>query len=87
MLLFGDFQYLNLRFIFRKCDVVNRGLSGYNSRWAKIILPRLISCQNTADTNIAAVTVFFGANDCALQGTFNFRVILSWITECIFAYH
>lgn len=87
MCLFGDCQYLNLRFVFRKCDVLNRGLSGYNSRWAKMILPRLINCQNTADTNIAAVTVFFGANDCALEGTLNFRVILSWITECIFAHH
>ncbi|XP_042292913.1 isoamyl acetate-hydrolyzing esterase 1 homolog isoform X2 [Thunnus albacares] len=51
----------------RKCDVVNRGLSGYNSRWAKIVLPRLINSQSSADNNIAAVTVFFGANDCALE--------------------
>ncbi|XP_040916426.1 isoamyl acetate-hydrolyzing esterase 1 homolog [Toxotes jaculatrix] len=51
----------------RKCDVVNRGLSGYNSRWAKIVLPRLISSQSSGDNNIAAVTVFFGANDCALE--------------------
>ncbi|RVE57267.1 hypothetical protein OJAV_G00214550 [Oryzias javanicus] len=51
----------------RKCDVVNRGLSGYNSRWARIVLPRLISSQSSADDNIAAVTVFFGANDCALE--------------------
>ncbi|KAM4543062.1 isoamyl acetate-hydrolyzing esterase 1 homolog [Odontesthes bonariensis] len=51
----------------RKCDVLNRGLSGYNSRWAKIILPRLISGQNSADNNIVAVTVFFGANDSALE--------------------
>lgn len=72
MCLFGDCEYLSLRFLFRKCDVVNRGLSGYNSRWAKMILPRLINGQNTADTNIAAVTVFFGANDCALEGTPNF---------------
>lgn len=71
MCLFGDCQCLNLRFVFRKCDVVNRGLSGYNSRWAKIILPRLINCHNTADSNIAAVTVFFGANDCALEGILN----------------
>ncbi|KAK2891824.1 hypothetical protein Q8A73_017489 [Channa argus] len=49
----------------RKCDVVNRGLSGYNSRWAKIVLPRLISSHNSAD--IAAVAVFFGANDSALE--------------------
>ncbi|XP_060938359.1 isoamyl acetate-hydrolyzing esterase 1 homolog isoform X1 [Limanda limanda] len=53
----------------RKCDVVNRGLSGYNSRWAKIVLPRLISSHSSDDNinNIAAVTVFFGANDCALE--------------------
>ncbi|XP_034431922.1 isoamyl acetate-hydrolyzing esterase 1 homolog [Hippoglossus hippoglossus] len=55
----------------RKCDVVNRGLSGYNSRWAKIVLPRLIS-SHSSDTdinnnNVAAVTVFFGANDCSLE--------------------
>ncbi|CAI9572942.1 unnamed protein product, partial [Staurois parvus] len=24
----------------RKCDVLNRGLSGYNTRWAKLILPK-----------------------------------------------
>lgn len=51
----------------RKCDVVNRGLSGYNSRWGKIVLPRLLSSHNSADSNIAAVTVFFGANDCSLE--------------------
>ncbi|XP_060918909.1 isoamyl acetate-hydrolyzing esterase 1 homolog [Labrus mixtus] len=49
----------------RKCDVVNRGFSGYNSRWAKIILPRLNNINNI--NNIAAVTVFFGANDSALE--------------------
>ncbi|XP_077477127.1 isoamyl acetate-hydrolyzing esterase 1 homolog [Stigmatopora argus] len=49
----------------RKCDVVNRGLSGYNSRWGRIILPRMLN-QEDAGT-IAAVTVFFGANDCALK--------------------
>lgn len=47
---------------------MNRGLSGYNSRWARIILPRLLHSQNSADNNIVAVTVFFGANDCALEG-------------------
>uniref|UniRef100_A0A8C8DUW7 Isoamyl acetate-hydrolyzing esterase 1 homolog n=1 Tax=Oryzias sinensis TaxID=183150 RepID=A0A8C8DUW7_9TELE len=51
----------------RKCDVVNRGLSGYNSRWARIVLPRLLSSQGSACDSIAAVTVFFGANDCALE--------------------
>lgn len=52
---------------FRKCDVVNRGISGYNTRWAKLILPRLITESTSADS-IAAVTIFFGANDSALKG-------------------
>lgn len=52
---------------FRKCDVVNRGISGYNTRWAKLILPRLIT-ESTGADSIAAVTIFFGANDSALKG-------------------
>ncbi|XP_009463738.1 PREDICTED: isoamyl acetate-hydrolyzing esterase 1 homolog [Nipponia nippon] len=50
----------------RKCDVVNRGLSGYNTRWAKLILPRLISKSTGAESTVA-VTIFFGANDSALK--------------------
>uniref|UniRef100_A0A671ELS8 Isoamyl acetate-hydrolyzing esterase 1 homolog n=3 Tax=Rhinolophus ferrumequinum TaxID=59479 RepID=A0A671ELS8_RHIFE len=50
----------------RKCDVLNRGFSGYNTRWAKIILPRLITKGNILD-NPVAVTIFFGANDSALK--------------------
>ncbi|XP_026374442.1 isoamyl acetate-hydrolyzing esterase 1 homolog isoform X1 [Ursus americanus] len=50
----------------RKCDVLNRGFSGYNTRWAKIILPRLISKGNSLDSPVA-VTIFFGANDSALK--------------------
>ncbi|KAL0969341.1 hypothetical protein UPYG_G00225790 [Umbra pygmaea] len=51
----------------RKCDVLNRGLSGYNSRWARVVLPRLISNDSASNNHIAAVVVFFGANDCALE--------------------
>ncbi|XP_045726823.1 isoamyl acetate-hydrolyzing esterase 1 homolog isoform X2 [Mirounga angustirostris] len=50
----------------RKCDVLNRGFSGYNTRWAKIILPRLIRKGNSLDSPVA-VTIFFGANDSALK--------------------
>ncbi|XP_032285913.1 isoamyl acetate-hydrolyzing esterase 1 homolog isoform X1 [Phoca vitulina] len=50
----------------RKCDVLNRGFSGYNTRWAKIILPRLIRKENSLDSPVA-VTIFFGANDSALK--------------------
>ncbi|EPY75589.1 isoamyl acetate-hydrolyzing esterase 1-like protein [Camelus ferus] len=49
-----------------KCDVLNRGFSGYNTRWAKIILPRLIRKGTSLDTPVA-VTIFFGANDSALK--------------------
>ncbi|ELW72050.1 Isoamyl acetate-hydrolyzing esterase 1 like protein [Tupaia chinensis] len=50
-----------------KCDVLNRGFSGYNTRWARIILPRLIRKGNSLDSPVA-VTIFFGANDSALKG-------------------
>nr|XP_044993783.1 isoamyl acetate-hydrolyzing esterase 1 homolog isoform X2 [Jaculus jaculus] len=50
----------------RKCDVLNRGFSGYNTRWAKIILPRLIR-KGCCLENPVAVTIFFGANDSALK--------------------
>ncbi|NWT01414.1 IAH1 esterase, partial [Mionectes macconnelli] len=75
VLLFGDsiteysFQesgwgaYLADRLV-RKCDVVNRGISGYNTRWAKLILPRLIT---ESAESIVAITIFFGANDSALK--------------------
>ncbi|PIK38704.1 putative isoamyl acetate-hydrolyzing esterase 1-like [Apostichopus japonicus] len=48
----------------RKCDVVNRGLSGYNSRWGRILLPHILPLDLLKDTVIA--TVFFGANDASL---------------------
>ncbi|KAG8512413.1 Isoamyl acetate-hydrolyzing esterase 1, partial [Galemys pyrenaicus] len=51
----------------RKCDVLNRGFSGYNTRWAKIILPRLIRKEGGTDHPVVAVTIFFGANDSALK--------------------
>ncbi|NWU89871.1 IAH1 esterase, partial [Upupa epops] len=50
----------------RKCDVVNRGLSGYNTRWAKLILPRLIT-KNAGAESTVAVAIFFGANDSSLE--------------------
>lgn len=64
--------WIYIYFFRRKCDVINRGLSGYNSEWAKIILPRVINQENMDTRNIAAVTIFFGANDCALKGSIEF---------------
>ncbi|XP_029451703.1 isoamyl acetate-hydrolyzing esterase 1 homolog isoform X2 [Rhinatrema bivittatum] len=50
----------------RKCDIINRGLSGYNTRWAKIVLPRLIT-RDSETENTIAVVIFFGANDSSLK--------------------
>ncbi|KAI5077615.1 hypothetical protein GOP47_0007439 [Adiantum capillus-veneris] len=48
----------------RKADVVLRGFSGYNTRWALFLLSRLFPA-GSEDTP-ALVTIFFGANDAAL---------------------
>ncbi|KAL5010818.1 hypothetical protein ScPMuIL_013123 [Solemya velum] len=48
----------------RKCDVVCRGFSGYNSRWWKIILPKVLTASDVKDA--ALITLFLGANDSVL---------------------
>ncbi|WVZ72792.1 hypothetical protein U9M48_021199 [Paspalum notatum var. saurae] len=50
----------------RKADVVLRGFSGYNTRWALKVLPRAMEGAAAAAADPAAVTVFFGANDASL---------------------
>lgn len=45
----------------RKCDVVQRGFSGYNTRWNKLILPRIVDAEMAKD--LAAVVILLGAND------------------------
>ncbi|GJP35976.1 hypothetical protein CLOM_g20517 [Closterium sp. NIES-68] len=52
----------------RKVDVVLRGYSGYNTRWALFLLPKLFPKGDTSLAPPALVTVFFGANDAALPG-------------------
>ena len=49
----------------RRADVLNRGFSGYNTEWGKLILPQLISVESPAPN---AVTIFFGGNDSSLAG-------------------
>ncbi|XP_051942190.1 isoamyl acetate-hydrolyzing esterase 1 homolog isoform X4 [Hippocampus zosterae] len=41
------------------------GIADKLARWGRIVLPRIVHQDELA--NISAVTVFFGANDCALQ--------------------
>ena len=49
----------------RRADVVNRGLSGYNTRW---VLPELPVLLGGAAAGAALVVVWLGANDAALSG-------------------
>ncbi|AMD21253.1 HEL027Cp [Eremothecium sinecaudum] len=49
----------------RKMDIVLRGFSGYNSRWALKLLPRILRSER----KIAIAYVFFGTNDAAIGGT------------------
>ncbi|KAM0847903.1 hypothetical protein ACQ4PT_038086 [Festuca glaucescens] len=50
----------------RQADVVLRGLSGYNTRWALKVLDRAMEGAANESADPAAVTVFFGANDASL---------------------
>ena len=54
----------------RRADILNRGFSGYNTRQALDILPRVFptKCENLGSHSVAFCTVFFGANDAALPG-------------------
>ena len=46
----------------RKCDVLSRGFSGYNSRMCKALLPNIVDSFGPAK-HVACVTIFLGAND------------------------
>lgn len=49
----------------RTCDVVNRGFSGYNTRWCVRMLPKVFKEFSVND--LAMVTIFLGANDSNLS--------------------
>lgn len=50
----------------RTADVVLRGYSGYNTRWARMALERALDGVGVGGDPPIAVTVFFGANDACL---------------------
>ncbi|KAI2493198.1 hypothetical protein MHU86_21347 [Fragilaria crotonensis] len=53
----------------RRADVLNRGFSGYNTRHALEMLPRVFVEDGTTDkAPVLFCTVFLGANDAALPG-------------------
>lgn len=49
----------------RRVDVLSRGLEGYNTRWAKILLPKVFPA-GSAPASADVVVVCFGAIDSAL---------------------
>jgi len=46
-----------------KCDVINRGFSGYNTVWASALLPVVYPPPSTQLPAPMLTTIFFGAND------------------------
>ena len=50
----------------RRADVLNRGFTGYNTGWAKAILPRLLASREQADV----ITVLLGSNDAVKEGEY-----------------
>lgn len=53
----------------RRADIVNRGMSGYNTRWYLRYAQEegIFSVDSVVDENVVLVTIFFGANDAALK--------------------
>lgn len=58
---------LQNRNVSRMADVICRGFTGYNSRWVKVLLPKVLDGINAND--ISCVTIFLGANDCSLPAS------------------
>jgi lysophospholipase L1-like esterase len=48
----------------RKADVINRGFSGYNSRWGTFLVDEILTALG-GGARVKLCTVFFGANDAA----------------------
>ncbi|KAJ2080007.1 isoamyl acetate-hydrolyzing esterase [Coemansia sp. RSA 988] len=52
----------------RRLDIINRGFSGFNSRWAKIVIPRTIPTPVEGSVRPRLVTIFYGSNDAQYAG-------------------
>ncbi|KAG6831291.1 hypothetical protein H0H92_011498 [Tricholoma furcatifolium] len=53
----------------RKLDVLNRGLSGYNTEWATPVLKRTLAPKGDKENvpKIRLLTIWFGANDACIK--------------------
>ena len=49
-------------------DVLNRGYSGYNTRWARVLMEEALQRGDDAFTSPNLAVIFFGANDAAAEG-------------------
>jgi len=47
----------------RTADVINRGYSGYNSRWLRSMISDIVPEGDINNNNIILTTIFLGAND------------------------
>eukprot|EP00002_Diphylleia_rotans_P036034 TRINITY_DN7905_c0_g1_i3.p2 TRINITY_DN7905_c0_g1~~TRINITY_DN7905_c0_g1_i3.p2 ORF type:complete len:203 (+),score=37.80 TRINITY_DN7905_c0_g1_i3:49-657(+) len=50
-----------------RLDILNRGHSGYNSRWARLLFPQYFQSLPTSDRK-SLLFLFLGANDSVLPG-------------------
>jgi len=48
----------------RKADIINRGYSGFNTKWALHLLPQIFT--DNAFPSVKFITLWFGANDASL---------------------
>ncbi|KAG8898359.1 hypothetical protein FRB99_007492 [Tulasnella sp. 403] len=51
----------------RKLDVVNRGLSGYNSEWAMPVFEQIFPKKANTGPKVRLLVIWFGANDSCLS--------------------
>jgi lysophospholipase L1-like esterase len=51
----------------RRCDVINRGFSGYTTRFIKLILPKIMSEFEAQIHSIRAIVILLGTNDSAIN--------------------
>ncbi|KAI8577373.1 hypothetical protein K450DRAFT_273835 [Umbelopsis ramanniana AG] len=67
----------------KRADVLNRGFGGYNSKWAVPILNQMIpqKVDPSQRAKIRLVILFFGANDSAKAGTFQYVPIDEYATN------
>ena len=51
----------------RRADILNRGMSGYNTRWYLRYAQDNGIWEEEDNDNVVLITIFFGANDASLE--------------------